>query len=164
MVTAQVVRSLVARRRVRVGAMLWLIALTCVGTASAGTAPAGASDHLSGTWQVSRTCISGCTGTTKLTEVVQPFGGAVYRATGSATMLLYRIDAQKVLVHAATSSSLLTIRVPGRLMRGPGVAQDGSTFRATWRCIAAPSAQESTPGSLVWDVRPQGVLDARPIC
>jgi hypothetical protein len=164
MVTAQVLRSLIARRHVRAGVMLWLIVLTWVGTASAGTAPAGAGDHLSGTWQVSRTCISGCTGTTKLTEVVQPFGGAAYRATGSVTMLLYRIGTQKVLVHAATSSSLLTIRVPGRLMRGPGVAQDGSTFRATWHCIAALSAQESTPGALVNDVRPQGVLDARGIC
>jgi hypothetical protein len=111
---------------------------------SAAASPAGAAGTLSGTWQVTRTCVSGCVGTTTLTEMVQPFRGPVFTASGRATMLLYRLGTKKVLVHAAVSSSLLTIRTPGQLMRGSGVSQDGSIFSVTWHCIAAAGTNAST--------------------
>jgi hypothetical protein len=110
---------------------------------------AAQSDDLLGTWQVTRTCVSGCTGTTTLSEVVRAYNDSVDMATSSVTILLYRITRRKVLTHAAASSSLLTIRVPGQLMDGPAIGQDGSTLRTTWRCVAAPAALStaSSPGS-----------------
>jgi hypothetical protein len=155
--------SLILRRSARVAAALALSALTLV-CAPANAAPVSQSDNLSGTWQVSRTCVSGCTGTTTLTELVRPYRGAVDMATGSVPMVLYRIGKHKVLVHAATSSSLLSILVPGQLMRGPSVDQMGNTLRSTWRCIAAPAVRGSTRGSLAKGLRPEVAPSSRPIC
>src|SRR5437763_3058653 len=105
------------------------IVLPFIGPIPAATSPPTAADSLSGTWQLSRTCLSGCTGTTTLTETVHPYRGPIFMATGTAPMVLYRIGKRKVLVHAATSSSLLTIRTPGQGMQGKGVSQDGSAVR-----------------------------------
>jgi len=151
-------------RRALVGVVLTLPALGFTPTVLATSSPLTVHDGLSGTWHVSRACVSGCVGTTTLTEVVRPYRGAIFMAAGSASMLLYQIGKQKVLVYAATSSSLLTIRNPGQLMRGPGVGQDGSVFRATWRCVAATEAKVSLLGRRFAVLRPDAMSDARGIC
>lgn len=121
-------------------------------------------DDLLGTWQVTRACLSGCTGTTTLKEVVRPYRGSVDMATGSVTMLLHRLGSGKVLTHAAASSSLLTVRVPGQLMDGPALGQDGSTLRTTWRCTAAPAAPSTASGAGYDRLRPQIAAYLRGIC
>ena len=157
-------RSRLVQRCVRIGVVVALVGFAFVRGVSAGAAPAADRDNLSGTWQVSRVCVSGCVGTTTLTEVVHPYRSAVFMATGSASMVLYRLTKLKVLVHAATSSSLLNIRISGQLMRGPGVDQSGNTFVATWRCVAASAARELSPTSPLQRVRPEVVPRARVRC
>ena len=145
-------------------AALVLVAALSIPVLPATASPVGAADNLSGTWQVSRICVSGCVGTTTLTEMVRPLQGPVFMASGTATMLLYRIGKKKVLVHGATSSSLPTIRTPGTLMRGSGVGQDGSTFSVTWHCIAAAGADGSTREGQLAAPRLKAMPDARGIC
>jgi hypothetical protein len=132
-----------ARRALAVGTLA-AGALALAPAITGATAPIAASNGLSGTWQVSRTCVVGCTGSTTLTETVRPFQGTVFMATGTALMVLYRLGKKRVLVHSATSSSLLSIRAPGQLMRGTGVGQDGSTFTLVWHCTAPPGAEAAT--------------------
>jgi hypothetical protein len=148
----------------RVAAALTLFVIACPVATTAARAPVVLGNDLAGTWQVSRACVSGCVGTTTVTEVVRPYRGTVSMATGGVTMLLYPIAAQMVLVHAAQTSSLLTIRVPGQLMRGPGVDQNGNTFTTTWRCVAAAGPGGVTALSHPDGVRPRIIPGARAIC
>lgn len=121
------------------------------------TPASGALEHagvtLAGTWQVKRTCMTGCTGSKLSVEVVRSHGGNIFLATGGAAMALYLLDKQ-VLVHSSAASTLLTIETPGRLMSGPGIAADGSTFISTWRCIAPPAAHTTGATGLAPHVRP----------
>ena len=94
-------------------------------------------------------------------------GANVFAATGSATLVLYRMGNQ-VLVHAAAQSSLLTIRVPGQLMSGAGVDEQGNTFKTTWRCLVGAAGSASAPGG-VGAIRagarqPTSLRGARGVC
>jgi len=123
-----------------------LVTLVVSTMAPAAAAPGPATTSLAGTWRVSRTCVSGCAGSTTVTEVVRPYAPHVFMAHGGLTLVLYQIG-NRVLVHGAASSSLLTIRIPGQLMSGSSVGADGSTFTTSWRCVAAPTSTASTPGA-----------------
>jgi hypothetical protein len=123
-----------------------LVTLAVSAMAPAAAAPDPVTTSLAGTWRVSRTCVAGCAGSTTVTEVVRPYAPHVFMAHGGLTLVLYQIRNQ-VLVHGATSSSLLTIRLPGQLMSGSGVGADGSTFTTSWRCVAAPTSTASTSGA-----------------
>src|SRR5919201_6180803 len=123
-----------------------LVTLSISSMVPAAAAPGPVTASLAGTWRVSRTCISGCAGSTTVTEVVRSYAPHVFMAHGRLTLVLYQIGNQ-VLVHGAASSSLLTIRIPGRLMSGSSVGADGSTFTASWRCVAAPTSTASTSGA-----------------
>src|SRR5947209_1953572 len=94
-----------------------LVTLVVSAMAPAAAAPGPVTTSLAGTWRVSRTCVSACAGSTTVTEVVRPYAPHVFMAHGGLTLVLYQIGNQ-VLVHGAASSSLLTIRIPGRLMSG----------------------------------------------
>ncbi len=111
------------------GALIFALALPLARPASA--APGHRPVTFTGTWQVSRTCTAGCSGTTIAIELVSTFSQNVYAVSGSTAMVLYVIGKQ-VLVHAAKSTTLLTIKTPGRLMSGSGIASDGSVFVDTW--------------------------------
>src|SRR5437763_13446824 len=123
-----------------------LVTLAVSAMAPAAAAPSPVTTSLAGTWRVGRTCVSGCAGSTTVTEVVRPYAPHVFMAHGGLTLVLYQIGNQ-VLVHGAASSSLLTIRMPGRLMSGSSVGADGSTFTTSWRCVAAPTSTASTSGA-----------------
>jgi hypothetical protein len=105
----------------------------------AAASPVAANDVLSGTWQVTRTCLTVCVSPPPALKVVRHVRGDVYMTEGLSPQVLYRVGDQ-VLVHGPTDSSLLTITTPRQLMRGVGVAANGSTFRSTWRCVAPPKA------------------------
>ncbi len=140
-----------------------LTVLTLCGVALA--APASG-DGLSGTWQVHRTCVTGCTGSTTTTEVVSPHANNVFTATGATEMALYRLGTQ-VLVHSAKASSLLTIRRLGQFMSGVTVDGAGNTYTITWRCIAAPGTPAASSGaapSRAGGVAPRAVVRARAEC
>src|ERR671937_1825306 len=132
-----------------------LVTLAVSAMAPAAAAPGPVTASLAGTWRVSRTCISGCAGSTTVTEVVRSYAPHVFMAHGRLTLVLYQIGNQ-VLVHGAASSSLLTIRIPGRLMSGSSVGADGSTFTASWRCVAAPTSTASTPGARTAGITREG--------
>ena len=123
-----------------------LVTLAVSAITPAAAAPASAATSLAGTWRVSRTCVSGCTGSTTVTEVVRPYAPHVFMARGGLTLVLYQTRNQ-VLVHGSRSSSLLTIRIAGQLMSGAGVGADGSTFTTSWRCVAAPTFTAATSGA-----------------
>ena len=134
------------RRQPLMCAACALVTLAASTMAPAAAAPGPVTASLAGTWRVSRTCVSGCAGSTTVTEVVRPYAPHVFIAHGGLTLVLYQIGNQ-VLVHGAASSSLLTIRIPGRLMSGSSVGADGSTFTTSWRCVAAPTSTASTSGA-----------------
>ena len=143
-----------------------LVTLAVSAMAPAAAAPGPAITSLAGTWRVSRTCVSGCAGSTTVTEVVRPYAPHVFMARGGLTLVLYQIRNQ-VLVHGAASSSLLTIRIPGRLMSGSSVGSDGSTFTTSWRCVAAPTSTASTSAARTDGITmagPQVVSGARVHC
>ena len=143
-----------------------LVTLAVSTMAPAAAAPGPVTTSLAGTWRVSRTCVSGCAGSTTVTEVVRPYAAHVFMARGGLTLVLYQIRNQ-VLVHGAASSSLLTTRIPGRLMSGSSVGANGSTFATSWRCVAAPTSTASTSGArMAGSTRegPQGVSSARVHC
>jgi hypothetical protein len=147
-------------------AALALITLAVSAIAPAAAAPGPVTASLAGTWRVSRTCVSGCAGSTTVTEVVRPYAPGVFMAHGGLTLVLYQIGNQ-VLVHGATSSSLLTTRIPGRLMSGPSVGADGSTFTTSWRCVAAPTSTASAADTRTAGISregPQVVSGARVHC
>jgi hypothetical protein len=143
-----------------------LITLSISPVAPATAAPDPVTTSLAGTWRVSRTCLAGCAGSTTVTEVVRPYAPHVFMAHGGLTLELYQIGNQ-VLVHGAASSSLLTIRIPGRLMSGSSVGAGGSTFTTSWRCVAAPTSTTSTSGARTAGITregPQVVSGARVHC
>src|SRR2546423_14121480 len=123
-----------------------LVTLVVSTMAPAAAAPGPATTSLAGTWRVSRTCVSGCTGSTTVTEVVRSYAPHVFMARGGLSLVLYQVGNQ-VLVHGATSSSLLAIRIPGQLMSGSSVGTNGSTFTTSWRCVAAPTSTASPAGA-----------------
>ncbi len=137
------------RRRVLYMASL-LILLSMSGIAMAAAPRAGlVSDVLSGTWRVSRVCLTVCTSPPPVTKVVHHVSGNVYKTGDRVPQVLLQMGRQ-VLVHGAKDSLLLTLDPHGRLMTGQGVAADGSTFRTTWRCISSPqpaTAQSAAPSS-----------------
>ena len=143
-----------------------LVTLSISAMAPTAAAPGPVTASLAGTWRVSRTCVSACTGSTTVTEVVRPYAPHVFMAHGGLTRVLYQIGNQ-VLVHGAASSSLLTIRIPGRLMSGSSVGADGSTFTTSWRCVAAPTSTVSPAGARTAGITregPQVVSGARVHC
>lgn len=129
------------------------------GRATAGSPRMGIS-HLLGTWTVTRTCPT-CYPPTTTRETVRLRAGNVYTATGSFPLVLYQMG-KRVLVHGAKSSTLLTIRVPGRLMKGPGIDNTGKPFTSTWRCLLPLPAQTTRADTN--RVRPESVSSARVIC
>lgn len=116
---------------------------TLVTRASATTIPATQGDGLSGTWQVSRVCLTICVSPRPVLKVVRHQSGDVFMTTSHPSQVLYRMGMQ-VLVHSPKDSLLLTIKTPGVLMSGRGVGADGSTFQSTWRCVAPPSSPATT--------------------
>lgn len=108
-----------------------------------GATAAPASDGLSGTWQVSRTCLTICVSPKPVLKVVSHLYGAVFTTGGPTPQMLYRIGKQ-VLVHGPKDSLLLNVETRGVLMSGRGVGADGSTFETTWRCVAAPATPVAT--------------------
>jgi hypothetical protein len=138
----------------RTVAFLMGMLLVCACLSAAIAAPP--KDGLSGTWQVTRKCVSGCSGTTSFSESVRALSANVFQATGRSRFVLYRTGTGTVLAHSSTSSLLLTVRTRGVLMDGPGVDQGGMTFVTTWRCTAT-ATYEKAGGS-----RPASRL--RPIC
>lgn len=118
--------------------------LTTVATGvTAAVPPATQSDGLSGTWQVSRVCLTLCTNPRPVLKVVHHVSGAVFMTGGHTPQVLYLLGTQ-VLVHGPKDSLVLTIRSRGRFMSGSGVGADGSTFKTTWRCVAAAGAMTAT--------------------
>lgn len=134
---------------------LILAALT---PAHAGAAVPHAADGLSGTWQITRTCLAGCHGVTHTTALVRPVATDVFTATGhtstgvAVSLVLYRLKAH-VLVHGVKDSSLLTIEAPGQRMRGAGVGVNGSTFTTLWQCVS-PAVASSATGAAGGTMRP----------
>jgi hypothetical protein len=120
-------------------AVLLPLSLSVVAAAPPTAPPVAANDVLSGTWQVTRTCLTVCVSPPPALKVVRHVRGDVYMTEGLPPQVLYRVGDQ-VLVHGPADSSLLTITTPRQLMRGVGVAANGSTFRSTWRCVAPPKA------------------------
>jgi hypothetical protein len=118
------------------------------GSATLGqAAPAPAGDGLSGTWRVSRTCLTYCVSTPPARRVVvRHQHGDVYITAAQPPQVLSRLGG-KVLVHGPKDSLLLTIDSPGRLMSGVGVGADGSTFKTTWQCIAPARSSVAIPGN-----------------
>jgi hypothetical protein len=88
-----------------------------------------------------------------MTEAVKAIRTSVFTASGSSTMVLYKLGPDKVLVHSALSSSMLTIRVAGQRMNGKGVDHQGNTFQTTWTCIAAPRAGRRVIREIVGSAR-----------
>ena len=80
-----------------------LVTLSISTMAPAAAAPGPVTTSLAGTWRVSRTCVSGCAGSTTVTEVVRPYAPHVFLAHGGLTLVLYQLGDQ-VLVHGAASS------------------------------------------------------------
>lgn len=120
---------------------------------AAGATAAPSSDGLSGTWQVSRTCLTICVNPKPVLKVVSHLYGAVFTTGGPTPQMLYRIGKQ-VLVHGPKDSLLLNVETHGVLMRGRGVGADGSTFETTWRCVAAAATPvaSATPVATVTTV------------
>lgn len=135
--------------------ILFMLAVPAPGR-SAAAAPA-ATDVLSGTWRVSRTCLTICASPKPVLKVIRHLDGDVYATGGSTPQVLYLIGRQ-VLVHGPKDSILLTIDAPGRLMHGLGVGADGSTFQTTWRCTAARGAAATAQGAT-----PDGSTASRPV-
>src|SRR2546423_15681384 len=94
-----------------------LVTLVVSTMAPAAAAPAPGTTSLSGTWRVSRTCVSGCAGSTTVTEVVRPYAPHVFMARGGLTPGRYQIGNQ-ALVHRARASPPLTVSIPGQLISG----------------------------------------------
>jgi hypothetical protein len=143
------------RRHPLMCAAFALVTLAVSAVVPAAAAPGPAAPSLAGTWRVSRTCVSGCVGSTTVTEVVRPYAPHVFMAHGGLTLVLYQVGNQ-VLVHGATSSSLLAIRVAGQLMSGSSVGANGRTFTTSWRCVAAPTSTTSTSGARMAGITREG--------
>jgi hypothetical protein len=122
---------------------LSLLTSSAIGSAAAVPPPAG--DGLSGTWQVSRVCLTICISPRPVLKVVRRFQGAVFMTGGPAPQVLYLLKTQ-VLVHGSKDSLVLTIGSRGLLMSGPGVGADGSTFETAWRCVAPAGSAAIAPG------------------
>lgn len=150
-----------SRHRLPTFACLCAAALALAATLPAAAAPKHSSVSLAGTWQVNRSCISGCKGTTTQTETVSAHGGNVFLASGSADLSLYVVGKQ-VLVHSQDETTLLAIKTPGQLMSGSGIAGDGSTFNSTWRCTAAASARNL--GGATVGLSPRASSPRRTVC
>ena len=146
-----------------------LVALLALSTSSppaAAAKPARAApmllpDILSGTWQVSRTCLTLCVSPPPVLKVVHHLSGDVYATANRPPQLLYLLGRQ-VLVHGPTDSLLLTIRIPGHLMSGAGVGATGSTFTTAWRCLAPHGAATAVPGGA--EARPARAPRAIVVC
>jgi hypothetical protein len=126
-----------------------LVPLSMSGIAMTAPPAGPASDVLSGTWRVSRVCLTICTSPPPVTKVIHHVAGNVYKTGGQTPQMLLQMGRQ-VLVHGPKDSLLLTLDPHGRLMTGQGVAADGSTFQTTWRCISSPqpaTAQGVVPSS-----------------
>ena len=142
-------------------ACLLAAALAVAAALPASAAPKHSSTSLTGTWQVKRRCIAGCKGTTTATETVSAHGANVFLASGSADLALYLVGKQ-VLVHSQDETTLLTIKTPGQLMSGSGIAGNGSTFSSTWRCTAAASARNL--GGAAVGLAPRASSTHGPVC
>ena len=127
-------RSLAALLTV-IWALSWVAASTLPAAArQTPTAP----DGLSGTWRVSRACLTICVSPKPVLKVVHHLTGQVFVTEGTVRQTLYLTGTQ-VLVHGPKDSLILTVRTLGQAMDGYVVGNDGSTFTTTWRCVAAPS-------------------------
>ncbi|PZR97594.1 MAG: hypothetical protein DLM70_19040 [Chloroflexi bacterium] len=102
-------------------------------------------DGISGTWRVTRVCVSGCSGRTTGTEVIAPvqYRANVHLGTGNSSLVLFTIGKRRILVHSATTSTLLNVVVPGVRMRGPSIDTRDNTFVSTWICIRPPHLLEA---------------------
>ena len=99
-------------------------------------------DLLVGTWQVHRTCVTGCSQSVGATVTVTAQGHHAYAGAGSQQPLeLYQISSTQVVVHAKSASSLLTIKTRGQYMRGIGVGKHGETFVTEWHCLTGPTGR-----------------------
>ncbi len=103
---------------------------------SVAVAAAAPYDGLSGTWQIRRTCLTGCVSPNPVRKVVARLGADTFVTAGRPSQVLYRVG-KRVLVHGPKDSLLLDIKNPGRLMSGFGVGANGSTFETTWVCVAS---------------------------
>jgi hypothetical protein len=130
--------------------------LTVSGTRSAAGIPASPSDGLSGTWQISRLCLTICVSPKPVLKTVRHWHDAVFETVSRPPQILYRIGTQ-VLVHGPKDSLVLTILTRGMLMSGSGVGADGSTFDTTWRCVTPAG-----PGSIIQSAAPVDVAGTRP--
>jgi len=130
--------------------------LTVSGTRSAAGMPAPPSDGLSGTWQVSRICLTICVSPKPVLKTVRHWHDAVFETSNRPPQILYRIGTQ-VVVHGPKDSLVLTIRERGMLMSGSGIGADGSTFDTTWRCVSPAGL-----ASIIQSVTPANVAGARP--
>jgi hypothetical protein len=128
------------------------VLLICVSFSAA--IAASPKDGLRGTWQVTRKCHSGCSGTTSFSETVRAMSSNVFQATGRSRFVLYRTGTGTVLAHSATSSLLLTVRTRGMLMDGPGLDQGGATF-ITWRCSASATYEKAIDSRPASPLRPR---------
>ncbi len=122
-----------------------LTAICALSWAAASALPAAARqaptapDGLSGTWRVSRTCLTICASPKPALKVVHHLRGQVFVTEGTVRQTLYLTGTQ-VLVHGPKDSLILTVRALGQAMDGYGVGNDGSTFTTAWRCVAGPSS------------------------
>jgi hypothetical protein len=120
--------------------------VTTSGTVPAAAIPSVPGDGLSGTWQVSRVCLTICVSPPPVLKLVRHWHDEVFVTAGPTSQVLYRVGLQ-VVVHGPKDSLSLTVRARGLLMSGFGVGADGSTFQTTWRCVAAPPTAASAPGA-----------------
>ncbi len=112
---------------------------------SVAVAAAAPHDGLSGTWQIRRTCLTGCVSPKPVRKVVARLGADTFVTAGPLPQVLYRVG-KRVLVHGPTDSLMLDIKNPGRLMSGFGVGANGSTFKTTWVCVAPAGSVAVTAG------------------
>lgn len=146
------------RRRTRTLAALLAPAVTvlmCSAPLPAAAAPSTAHDILSGRWQISHTCLSGCTGRQQFDEVIRHRAGNVYAGRGGEPEMLYQLGS-RVLVHAPSNSVLLTVRQPRILMSGVGITADGATFDVTWRCAGKATTTGAGSGAATAGISAEG--------
>src|SRR5215469_12398361 len=97
------------RRHILAAFLMAISTLSCI---TAGALPASARqaptapDGLSGTWRVSRTCLTICTSPQPVLKVVHRLSGPVFVTGGTVRQTLYLTGTQ-VLVHGPKDSLIL---------------------------------------------------------
>jgi hypothetical protein len=66
-----------------------VVMMVMAGTTASSATSRRSTDGLTGSWRVTRVCLTGCKGTTSGTEAVVKLHSHVFTATGSLSLVLY---------------------------------------------------------------------------